>query len=291
MKLRVLTAVVGIPLLLAFIYFDFGWETSWFDRFPLLVLLIGAAAAVGGREFFRLGQDAGVRPLMVFGVIWALLFVAAALFNGQRAASPEAAKYVDWGIAALLAAAAVLPLVWLTIFRRDVALESWAWTLAGILYAGWMLGHWVMLRQLDHGRELVILAVFATFACDTAAYFVGRTWGRHRMAPRVSPGKTWEGAAGGFAGAVAAAAALCYLLNLGDWVLPLSYLEAVGVGCLIGVGGQLGDLAESLVKRRAGVKDSGHLLPGHGGLLDRIDSLVFTGVIVYYFAIWYAPGL
>jgi phosphatidate cytidylyltransferase len=212
--------------------------------------------------------------------------VAAALFNGQRAASPEAAKYVDWATAALLAAAAVLPLVWLTIFRRDVALESWAWTLVGILYAGWMLSHYVMLRQLDDGRELVIMAVFTTFACDTAAYFVGRAWGRHRMTPRISPNKTWEGAAGGFAGAVAAAAALCYLLNLGDWSLPLSYPEAVGVGCLVGVGAQIGDLAESLVKRRAGVKDSGHLLPGHGGLLDRIDSLVFTGVIVYYFVLW-----
>ncbi len=193
---------------------------------------------------------------------------------------------MDWAIAALLAAAAVLPLVWLTIFRREVALESWAWTLAGILYAGWMLGHYVMLRQLDHGRELVIMAVFTTFACDTAAYFVGRTWGRHRMTPTVSPNKTWEGAAGGFAGAVAAAAALCYLLNLGDWSLPLCYLEAVGVGCLVGVGAQIGDLVESLFKRRAGVKDSGHLLPGHGGLLDRIDSLVFTGVIVYYFVLW-----
>jgi phosphatidate cytidylyltransferase len=286
MKLRVLTAVVGIPLLLAFIYFDFGWETSWFDRVPLLILAIGAAAAVGAWEFFRLGEQAGARPLTVLGVIWALLFVAAALFNGERAASPEAAEYVDWATAALLAAAAVLPLVWLTIFRREVALESWAWTLAGILYAGWMLSHYVMLRQLDHGRELVIMAVFTTFACDTAAYFVGRAWGRHRMTPTVSPNKTWEGAAGGFAGAVAAAAALCYLLNLGDWSLPLGYLEAVGLGCLVGVGAQIGDLAESLFKRRAGVKDSGHLLPGHGGLLDRIDSLVFTGVIVYYFVLW-----
>ncbi len=286
MKLRVLTAVVGIPLLLAFICFDFAWPTSWFDRVPLLLPLIGAAAAVGAWELFQMGERAGARPVTAFGVLWALLFVVAALFNGQRAASPEAATYVDWGIAALLAAAAVIPLVWLTIFHRGVALESWAWTLGGILYAGWMLGHWVMLRQLDDGRELVLLAVFATFACDTAAYFTGRAWGRRRMAPRISPGKTWEGAAGGFAGALAASLALRYLLNLGDWSLPLSCLEAAGLGCLIGVGAQLGDLAESLIKRRAGVKDSGKLLPGHGGLLDRIDSLVFTGVIVYYFVLW-----
>lgn len=274
MKLRVLTAVVGIPLLLAFIYFDFSVDTSWFDKFPLLILLVGAAAALGAVEFYRLGTHAGARPLMVFGVIWAVLFVVASLFD------------IDWASWSLLASAAVLPLMWLAIFRRDLLLQSWAWTLAGILYMGWMLGHYVMLRQLEHGRELVIMAVFTTFACDTAAYFVGRAWGRHHMAPKVSPHKTWEGSAGGFLGAVAAAAALRFLLNLGDWSLPLSYVEAVGVGCLVGVVAQIGDLAESLLKRRAGVKDSGNLLPGHGGVLDRIDSLVFTGVIVYYFVLW-----
>ena len=149
-----------------------------------------------------------------------------------------------------------------------------------------MLGHYVALRQLDQGRELVILAVFTTFACDTSAFFVGRAWGRHHMAPTISPHKTWEGAIGGFVGAVAAALALRSLLNLGDWSLPLNYVEAIAVGCLIGVAAQLGDLLESLLKRRAGVKDSGNLIPGHGGVLDRIDSLVFTGVIVYYFVLW-----
>jgi len=274
MKLRVITAVVGIPLLLALVYFDFRVDTSWFSRVPLLILLVGAAAALGAVEFYRLGTHAGARPLTVFGVIWAVLFVVAALFD------------VDWGTGALLASAAVLPLVWLVVFRRDTRFQSWVWTLTGILYLGWTLGHYVALRQLDHGRELVILAVFTTFACDTSAFFVGRAWGRHHMAPAISPHKTWEGAIGGFVGAVAAALALRSLLSLGDWSLPLNYVEAIGVGCLIGVVAQLGDLLESLLKRRAGVKDSGNLIPGHGGVLDRIDSLVFTGVIVYYFVLW-----
>jgi phosphatidate cytidylyltransferase len=286
MKLRVLTAVVGIPLLLAFVYFDFSVETSWFSQVPLFILAVGAAAALGAWEFYGLGRHAGARPLTIFGIVWAVLFVVAALFNGELASSPEAASHADWAVGGLLASAAVLPVVWLFVFRRDTWLQSWVWTLAGILYLGWMVGHYVMLRQLDHGRELVILALFTTFACDTSAFFVGRAWGRHHMTPRISPHKTWEGAAGGFAGAVAAAAALCYLLNLGGWSLPLSYLEAVAVGGLIGVAAQLGDLLESLLKRRAGVKDSGNLLPGHGGVLDRIDSLVFTGVIVYYFVLW-----
>jgi len=274
MKLRVITAIVGIPLLLTFVYFDFSVETAWFPKVPLLILLVGAAAALGALEFYRLGTHAGARPLTVFGVIWAVLFVVAALFD------------VDWATGSLLASAAVLPLIWLVIFRRDNWLQSWGWTLAGTLYMGWMLGHYVALRQLDHGRELVILAVFTTFACDTSAFFVGRAWGRHQMAPTISPHKTWEGAIGGFVGAVAAALALRSLLSLGDWSLPLNYVEAIAVGCLIGVAAQLGDLLESLLKRRAGVKDSGNLIPGHGGVLDRIDSLVFTGVIVYYFVLW-----
>ena len=274
MKLRVVTAVVGIPVLLAFVYFDFEADTEWFSQVPLLIVAVGAAAALGAWEFYRLGTHAEAQPLTLFGAIWAVLFVVAALFQ------------VDWATASLLASAAVLPLVWLIIFRRDTWLQSWGWTVTGILYMGWMLGHYVMLRQLDHGRELVILALFTTFACDTSAYFVGRAWGRHHMTPTISPHKTWEGAAGGFAGAVAAALALHFLLNLGGWSLPLSRLEVVGVGCLIGVMAQVGDLLESLLKRRAGVKDSGNLLPGHGGVLDRIDSLVFTGVIVYYFVLW-----
>jgi phosphatidate cytidylyltransferase len=274
MKLRVITAVVGIPLLLAFVYFDFEVDTNWFSHVPLLILLVGAAAALGAVEFYRLGTHAGARPLTVFGVIWAVLFVVAALFD------------LDWATGSLLASAAVLPVVWLVIFRRDTRLQSWAWTLTGILYMGWMLGYYVALRQLDHGRELVILAVFTTFACDTSAFFVGRAWGRHHMAPTISPHKTWEGAIGGFVGAVAAALALRSLLSLGDWSVPLNYVEAIGLGCIIGVVAQLGDLLESLLKRRAGVKDSGNLIPGHGGVLDRIDSLVFTGLIVYYFGLW-----
>ncbi len=277
MKQRVITAFVGIPILLVFVYFDFSVETSWLSKVPLFILVVGAAAALGAVEFYRLGTHAGARPLAAFGVAWAILFVVAALFDVED---------VEWAIGSLLASAVVLPLVWLVIFRRDNWLQSWGWTLTGILYMGWMLGHYVALRQLDHGRELVILALFTTFACDTSAFLVGRTWGRHHMTPTISPHKTWEGAAAGLIGAIAAALAIRFLLNLGDWSLPLSYGQTIAIGCLVGIGAQLGDLLESLLKRRAGVKDSGNLIPGHGGVLDRIDSLVFTGVIVYYFVLW-----
>lgn len=274
MKLRVITAVVGIPLLLAFIYFDYPLEVSSLPQVPLLVVLIGAAAVVGALEFFHLGTLSGGRPLVILGTVCTLALTIGALFDNR------------WVVPAILAVAVLLSLALALGFRRETLSLSWGWTMAGVLYMGWMLGHFVALRQLDQGRELVILAVFTTFACDTSAFFVGRAWGRHHMAPTVSPHKTWEGAIGGFAGAIAAALALRFLLNLGSWSLPLTYVQAIAVGCLIGVGAQLGDLLESMLKRRAGVKDSGNLLPGHGGLLDRIDSLVFTGVIVYYFVLW-----
>lgn len=269
MRLRVITALWAIPLVLIFAYFDIPSTGV-----PLLIFLISALAILGSLEFYRLATQAGGQPLTFLGIAWALAFVIAAHFDNY---------YVN---STLLASAAALPLVWLLAFRRERLLINWGWTLAGILYMGWMLSHYVTLRELSHGRELVLFALFSTFACDTVAFFSGRTWGRHLLVPTISPKKTWEGAIAGFVAAIAAALALRSLLNLGDWELPLSYVQTIALGCLIGLFAQLGDLLESLVKRRAGAKDSGRLMPGHGGILDRIDSLVFTGAIVYYYVIW-----
>ena len=133
-----------------------------------------------------------------------------------------------------------------------------------------------------YGRDWVLLALFATFAVDTTAYFVGRAWGRHKMAPTISPGKTWEGAVGGLVGAIVAVIALALLLDI-----DISYSEMVILGFLIAVFAQLGDLAESKLKRSMGVKEAGNLIPGHGGILDRLDSIVFTGVVVYYCLRWF----
>jgi phosphatidate cytidylyltransferase len=266
MKQRIITALCGIPVLVAF---------TWYDtpRFPLLILLIAGLAALGTIEFYRLAAHSGAHPLTAFGVVWCLLFIAGVHL--------DASYDVDYLIPSLLASAIILPLVWFLLFSSQRSFVNWSWTLAGILYLGWMLGYYVALREHDQGREWVILVIFSVFACDTAGFFVGRAWGKHRLAPTISPKKTWEGAVGGFVAAAAAAVIIYAIFNTAGLSLSTGYAQIVLLGFTLGVVAQLGDLLESMLKRRAGVKDSGTLLPGHGGILDRIDSLVITGAIIY----------
>lgn len=170
--------------------------------------------------------------------------------------------------------------------RKGEGFAGWAWTIAGILYTGWLLGYLVALRDLDSNRtwqSWVFLALFTTFASDTAAFFVGRALGRHKLAPQISPGKTWEGAIAGVLGAILVS--LFFVLPT-PLSLHLNWWQAIPLGLLVSILGQLGDLAESLFKRNMGVKDSSHLIPGHGGVLDRMDSVVFAGIVVYYYVIW-----
>ena len=207
-----------------------------------------------------------IKPLTYFGIAWVLLIILS-----PHCPYPAATPF-------LITSAIVISLIWL-LFRppREQAFTNWAWTMAGILYIGWMLSHWVELRNLEAGKELVFWAMFTTFASDTSAFFIGRTWGRHAMTPSISPGKTWEGAIGGLLGSIIASLILGTLFSL-----PFNYWQIAILGGTISIFAQLGDLVESLLKRNTGVKDAGKLIPGHGGILDRIDSLIFTGVIVYY---------
>jgi phosphatidate cytidylyltransferase len=269
MKQRTITAFLGLPLLIALVWFEpYG--------FPLLILLVAVAVVLGTLEFFHMASLAEGQPLTALGLVLALGFVANA----------TAQDHIEHDfLGPLLAAAVVLPMLWLLVVppRKRVFIR-WSWTLTGILYVGFALSCYIALRELDEGREWVFLAILCTFACDTGAYFVGRTWGTHKMAPSISPGKTWEGAAGGFLCTIAAAVLLRAIFAEAGHPLPITYLEAMLIGALIGVLGQVGDLCESQLKRKAGVKDSGNLLPGHGGALDRLDSIIFTGLVVYYYA-------
>jgi phosphatidate cytidylyltransferase len=242
----------------------------WFGD-PAFSIFIAVIAFLGACEFFPLIGVPRKHPVTIFGVIGVLLFIGLAQFE---------MKYT----AQLLTAMVILPLIWL-VFQRDIkhAAVNWAWLIVGILYLGWMLSHFVQLRLIENtGRDLVLLAVIGNIASDTIAFQCGLKWGRHRMAPNISPAKSWEGAIAGFLGAVAV------VIILGTFLptLNLPYWQSAVLGVLIGIFAPLGDLAESLLKRSTGVKDSGNCVPGHGGMLDRLDSMLFTVVVVYYFVTW-----
>ena len=261
LKKRIITALWGIPLLIAAIWFE--QPLPWFT---IIVAIWGLLAVL---EFYKLVNITKMLPLTYFGLIWTLLFIISPHFN------------YDLVIPILLTSAVVLPLFWLLRHsQKDGAFTGWAWTMAGILYIGWLLSYFIALRGLDSGREWVFLAMFATFGSDTAAFFIGRVLGKHHLAPRISPGKTWEGAVGGVFGSIIVSLFLVHFFSL-----PLGYGWTILLGLLVSILGQLGDLVESLLKRNMGVKDSGKLIPGHGGFLDRIDSVVIAGIVVYYFAL------
>ena len=270
LKRRVITALWGIPLLVVAVWFD--QPLPWFT---FLVAIWGLMAAF---EFYEMVAGTKVPPITYLGLFWTLLFILSRDSELQSIIEPHFDLVLLTPL--LLSSAVVLSLIWLLVRpQKEGAFVGWVWTLAGILYLGWLQSHLVALRGLDDGRNWVFLALSATFASDTAAYFVGRAWGRRKLAPAISPGKTWEGTIAGLVSAII----VSLLFTL---VLPLEIWQAILLGFLISCFGQIGDLVESLFKRNMGVKDSGSLLPGHGGFLDRIDSVVFAGVVVYYYVIW-----
>ena len=296
---RALTALVGVPTVMAAVWFGAPW----------LTLVAAGAAIIGVREAYRLypvaaaaaassaaegtgtrrpgrGTTAAQRAASAstsaspaalpawLGGLWALALVLA----GELAARPA-----DFGIAALviLVGGSVIAGLWMIAAwhgrRPQVAA---VYLVAAPAYIGGALACAAALRGISAaGVWWLLLGILTVYAADTGAYAVGRLLGRHPMAPNISPGKNWEGAAGGMAGAVIAAIALALLTPL-----PLQVWQSAAIGVILGVAAPAGDLLESKVKRLAGVKDSGRLFPGHGGMLDRLDSLLPALVIVYLLA-------
>ena len=263
MKARILVGVVGVPALLGAIWVGF----------PALTVVVGVAALVGLWEFNRMAKAWGAGPYWPYAFLWTTLFVV----HGQLAA-----QHGNYSI--YLIAGGLAPLIVFALARRTRStFKSCLHTAIGPLYVGFLLSHALLLREgaagLEDGRAWLFYALLMTFAADTGAFFVGKLVGRHRMAPTVSPGKTWEGFVGGLVFAVGASVGLSSLLGL-----PVSILGQLLLGLLLGLTAALGDLAESFMKRRAGVKDSGVIVPGHGGILDRMDSLLVTLPVTFYVA-------
>ena len=265
---RVLSAVVLIPIVLALVWLGGPW----------FLLLIGAFTLLGSVEFYQMMRHGGHKPLWYVGLPLALALVGLAYL--------DAPLVWDTG---LIAGATLLALGLLTL-RQDLTgtLTDWALTVAGGLYLGLPMACFVRLRALPDGPvhaatgffpdglAWIMAGVLAVWACDSGAYLVGRAIGRRPFFNHVSPKKTLEGAIGGLVAGVTVATVALALLGQPAW-------QGLVVGLLLTVAAIFGDLAESLLKRQVGVKDSGRLIPGHGGALDRLDSLLFAVVVLYYY--------
>ena len=258
---RVASSVVGIPIIVG------------------LVLAGGGVYAAAAALILLLATLEFEAPLL--GWWHPLALLAAALSAALAAGALVGEDWLLWFGTGLV----LLPLVFVTLTGDPgTGLQRWLWAVGGVLYVGWLGSHLVLLRQAPDGRDWVLLLLFSTFATDTSSYFVGRALGRRPLASRISPGKTVEGAIGGVLFGLAAALLLNYFLGLRKEAALI-----VPVAVLLPLAAELGDLAESLLKRGMRVKDASPLVPGHGGLMDRLDSVLFTGVVLYYYLVWILP--
>lgn len=273
---RVLVALVGIPLAILIV-----WQGGWY-----LGLVMSVVAGLGAREFFELAASRAGRPLLIPGIAGAVsLPLLATLYPSFGTLSPWA-----FGTGLLLILLALGGSVWVRGVEGSPMSAASA-TATGALYTGGTLAFALLLRHLPdtldvgadaiHGGFLVAFPITVTWIGDSAAYFVGKRWGRRKLVPRVSPGKTVVGGLAGLAGSIISAALFALLFLDPGRPLGLGLLTASIIGAVLGVAAQLGDLTESVLKREAGVKDAGEILPGHGGVLDRFDALFFTIPLCY----------
>lgn len=263
---RVLSAIVLLPIVLGAAYLG-----SW-----AFFTLVFAATLLAGYELYALLAARGYHPAAALGLaLMAGLIIAAKQLDGHL-------------VRMTLAAGIILSFLW-QIARSPLrrSLNDLALTVTGAVYIGWLAGFMISLRDLPDGLGWILVVLLGTWANDSAAYMTGvylagRYLGRHAFAPTISPKKTWEGSVAGWLACTIVTTLLATYLGA-----PL--LPSVALGFAVGVLGTMGDLAVSVIKREAGAKDSSSLIPGHGGMLDRIDSLLFVSVIVYYFVLWFVP--
>ncbi|HXX73813.1 MAG TPA: phosphatidate cytidylyltransferase [Nitrospiraceae bacterium] len=256
---RVYTAIALAPLIYAVIRYLPS------VAFIALAFVIGATALY---EFYRLFFHERTNGVLIgIGLLTLANLFVSVYWHGAGM------EMLFLGAAAVL----IMPLIIHENLQHHL-IDS-AVTLFGVVYIGGALSHMILIRSLPQGESLALFILFATWAADTGAYFVGKTFGRHPLVPAISPKKTVEGLLGGLAFAIIAV----YVCR--SWIPSddVSMAGCVGLGSMLTIAGLIGDLAESALKRSAGVKDSSGLLPGHGGMLDRIDSLLFTAPAFYYY--------
>lgn len=256
---RLLTAVVAIPILIVLIVVG-G---------PVFAMAVAGLLAAGAWECCRAAGLVARHPQLLLTTVGALALPLAGIAGAET------------DVAALTVLIMLMLAVQVVRAETKEGFREFSIGVTALIYAGLLGSHLIWLRLLDDGRSWFLLMLFTTFASDTGAFFTGRTIGGRKLAPRVSPGKTVSGALGGLAAGALAALGLTVVLGLNQ---PLALMAMLGG--VVSVAAQAGDLAESLLKRSLGVKDMGHLFPGHGGVLDRLDSVLFAAPVVYYGALW-----
>lgn len=254
---RALVTVVGVPVVLYLVYLGEWW----------LFGLVAFASLAAMHEFYVMARS--LRPLVLAGYAGALATLLGAHLGGA-----------EWMVGGFMLTLVLAFLLYGIAETRQTATATMSSTILGAAWIALGLAHVLLLRDLpEHGRLAVFTVLLAVFADDTAAYLVGRLVGRHKLAPALSPGKTWEGFV---AGTIAAIAVAFFALYEQDF---LTIPESIALGAAIALAGAAGDLFESALKRDLDVKDSGRLLGAHGGMLDRIDALLFAAVAAFYVVI------
>ncbi len=278
MLARFITGVVGIPVAVVIIFYPGG--------LPLTVAT-AIVASLGGFEFYNGVRRSGARPVAWAGLFAIVLFVIAARVSKGESVLPA--------IAALFTLLLILSFIVELLRFNRAPLANIGTTAMGAIYIGWMISHIVMLRGIDGrnitlwsysekpGAWLVMFAFLCTWACDTGAFVIGRLYGKTKLAPKLSPNKTLEGLVAGLVCSVLVGA----LFGL---VIDLPPQHALALGAIIGLMTQLGDFSESAIKRELRIKDFGNVLPGHGGILDRFDSILFTCPATYYYTVFLLRG-
>ena len=261
---RVLVIVVLLPIGLVGIYLG-GW---------VFVALAAIILVLAGKEFVELFQAGGFKPALLIVTGGTLLFALGRAMDGFESA--------PWMISVLILISMAYHIF--TFERgRDQAGSDFALTTAGTLYIGWLGAYLISLRVLPDGMWWVILVLSSVWIADAGAYLIGKNFGKHKITPRLSPKKTWEGYIGGVVvgtlGVAGLAALVHYFSNSGT---EITIRNGAILGFVLSTVCILGDLGESMIKRQVGKKDSGTIIPGHGGLFDRIDSWLWAGVIGFY---------
>lgn len=255
---RIASALVILPPLVVFL---------WYASPVLFLILVLALIGLSLHEYFHILQHIQLSLCTSVIVLAACALAIAAYLDGGR--------WLPIGLFLSMVALTISVMVITT--RESQVFPMLVYSMFGVLFLGWNLSHLILLRLLPAGPSYILFLCAVVWVGDSAAMYVGKSLGRHKMAPAISPGKTWEGAVGGAVGGVLTAiwSAGFLLPHVGLW-------QCIILGCCISVAAQISDLGESMLKRYAGVKDSGGLIPGHGGILDRIDSLVFAAPTLVY---------